>query len=104
METLTEPLVKCVKCNHLNAAESDHCSQCEAHLYLVCRYCSTKNRRDEKTCSKCGSELQREKRRHKRQKTAINGHKVKIAVLSCILVAAVVSAILWFIFAYNKLG
>jgi hypothetical protein len=54
----TEPVV-CAKCTHPNPAGLQRCEQCQGHLFVVCRDCSTTNARTEPRCLKCNRRLHR---------------------------------------------
>jgi hypothetical protein len=51
--------VKCAKCGTLNSYRRNACKQCEAHLWVVCHHCGSRNPRVSSRCSECFGRLHR---------------------------------------------
>ena len=49
----------CAKCQHVNPPGSNTCEACEAHLWVVCHDCGTRNLRVDSRCTECGHRLHR---------------------------------------------
>ena len=74
----------------------DNCTECNAHLYVVCRECGTKNLRTQKTCEECGANFHRRKKRNREEKVNIEDN------LTTILVPIVVIALLGVVYLVAK--
>ena len=65
---LTIGEIRCAKCQSLNLRGNRRCSQCGAHLYILCGHCNHKNERSLDHCGNCGSRLRGPPSPHKHRK------------------------------------
>ena len=93
--------VLCAKCEHLNPEGLEKCETCQAHLFIFCSYCGSKNGRVLARCRKCRRRLKDGLRRRlrDREKGPVNliyiGIGIVVAVAAAVAVVKLMGVRLW---------
>ena len=85
--------ILCAKCEHLNPAGLEKCETCQAHLFVFCTYCGTRNGRVLTRCTKCRRRLKAGLGRKLRDTDRKPVNLVYIAIGLVVVVAAAAAAI-----------
>ena len=85
--------ILCAKCEHLNPVGLEKCETCQAHLFVFCTYCGTRNGRVLTRCTKCRRRLKAGLGRKLRDTDRKPVNLIYIAIGLVVLVAAAAAVI-----------